>query len=141
MFFFSSRRRHTSCALGTGVQTCALPISYIRDKGAPIVIKADGLAAGKGVIVAMTLAEAEAAVTDMLAGNAFGEAGARVVIEAFLDGEEASFISMVNGRFALPMATSQDHKRVGDGDTGPNTGAMGPYSPALVVTPEDEQRT
>src|SRR3546814_141287 len=115
-------------------------LAYIRDKGAPIVIKADGLAAGKGVIVAMTLAEAEAAVTDMLAGNAFGEAGARVVIEEFLDGEEASFISMVDGRFALPMATSQDHKRVGDGDTGPNTGGMGAYSPAPVVTPEVEQR-
>src|SRR3546814_8238898 len=115
-------------------------LAYIRDKGAPIVIKADGLAAGKGVIVAMTLAEAEAAVTDMLAGNAFGEAGARVVIEEFLDGEEASFISMVDGRFALPMATSQDHKRVGDGDAGPNTGGMGAYSPAPVVTPEVEQR-
>ncbi len=115
-------------------------LAYIRDKGAPIVIKADGLAAGKGVIVAMTGAEAEAAVTDMLAGNAFGSAGARVVIEEFLDGEEASFIAMVDGRFALPMATSQDHKRVFDGDTGPNTGGMGAYSPAPVVTPEVEQR-
>src|SRR3546814_9634679 len=105
-----------------------------------LVIKADGLAAGKGGSVAMTVAEAEAAVTDMLAGNAFGEACARVVIEEFLDGEEASFISMVDGRFALPMATSQDHKRVGDGDTGPNTGGMGAYSPAPVVTPEVEQR-
>src|SRR3546814_14654494 len=84
----------------------------------------------------MTLAEAEAAVTDMLAGNAFGEAGARVVIEEFLDGEEASFLPMVDGRFALPMATSQDHKRVGAGDTGPNTGGMGPYATAPVVTPE-----
>ena len=100
-----------------------------------IVIKADGLAAGKGVIVALSLAEAEAAITDMLAGNAFGAAGARVVIEEFLDGEEATFISMVDGRTALPMATSQDHKRVGDGDTGPNTGGMGAYSPAPVVTP------
>jgi phosphoribosylamine--glycine ligase len=100
-----------------------------------IVIKADGLAAGKGVIVAMTLAEAEAAITDMLAGNAFGAAGGRVVIEEFLDGEEASFISMVDGKIAFPMATSQDHKRVGDGDTGPNTGGMGAYSPAPVVTP------
>jgi phosphoribosylamine--glycine ligase len=112
----------------------------VRSKGAPIVIKADGLAAGKGVIVAMTLAEAEAAITDMLAGNAFGAAGARVVIEEFLDGEEASFISMVDGSTALPMATSQDHKRVGDGDTGPNTGGMGAYSPAPVVTPEVHAR-
>jgi phosphoribosylamine--glycine ligase len=111
-------------------------LAYLRDKGAPIVVKADGLAAGKGVIVATTLAEAEAAVRDMLAGNAFGAAGARVVIEEFLDGEEASFISMVDGNSALPMATSQDHKRVGDGDTGPNTGGMGAYSPAPVVTPE-----
>jgi len=115
-------------------------LAYVREKGAPIVIKADGLAAGKGVIVAMTLAEAEAAVRDMLSGNAFGEAGARVVIEEFLEGEEASFISMVDGRTALPMATSQDHKRVGDGDTGPNTGGMGAYSPAPVVTPEIHDR-
>ena len=110
-------------------------LAYVREKGAPIVVKADGLAAGKGVIVATTLAEAEAAIVDMLAGNAFGAAGARVVIEEFLEGEEASFISMVDGRHALPMATSQDHKRVGDGDTGPNTGGMGAYSPAPVVTP------
>ena len=115
-------------------------LAYVRSKGAPIVIKADGLAAGKGVIVAMTLAEAEAAVRDMLEGNAFGDAGARVVIEEFLDGEEASFISMVDGRTALPMATSQDHKRVGDGDAGPNTGGMGAYSPAPVVTPEVHAR-
>ena len=115
-------------------------LAYIREKGAPIVIKADGLAAGKGVIVAMTLAEAEDAVRDMLSGNAFGDAGARVVIEEFLDGEEASFISMVDGSTALPMATSQDHKRVGDGDTGPNTGGMGAYSPAPVVTPEVHAR-
>ncbi|MBA3487720.1 MAG: phosphoribosylamine--glycine ligase [Lysobacter sp.] len=110
-------------------------LAYLREVGAPIVVKADGLAAGKGVIVAMTLAEAEAAVTDMLGGQAFGSAGARVVIEAFLDGEEASFIAMVDGATALPMATSQDHKRVFDGDTGPNTGGMGAYSPAPVVTP------
>jgi phosphoribosylamine--glycine ligase len=110
-------------------------LAYVRDKGAPIVIKADGLAAGKGVIVAMTLVEAEEAVRDMLADNKFGAAGARVVIEEFLDGEEASFIVMVDGETALPMATSQDHKRVGDGDTGPNTGGMGAYSPAPVVTP------
>jgi phosphoribosylamine--glycine ligase len=115
-------------------------LAYIRDKGAPIVIKADGLAAGKGVVVAMTLPEAEAAVRDMLEGNAFGSAGARVVIEEFLEGEEASFISMVDGTHALPMATSQDHKRVGDGDTGPNTGGMGAYSPAPVVTPEVHAR-
>ncbi|HHQ4457194.1 TPA: phosphoribosylamine--glycine ligase [Aeromonas hydrophila] len=107
---------------------------YLREKGAPIVIKADGLAAGKGVIVAMTLSEAEEAVRDMLSGNAFGDAGARVVIEEFLDGEEASFIVMVDGEHVLPMATSQDHKRVGDGDTGLNTGGMGAYSPAPVVT-------
>lgn len=109
-------------------------IAYIRDKGAPIVIKADGLAAGKGVIVAMTLEEAENAVRDMLAGNAFGDAGHRVVIEEFLTGEEASFIVMVDGKHVEPMATSQDHKRVGDGDTGLNTGGMGAYSPAPVVT-------
>ena len=115
-------------------------LAYVREKGAPIVIKADGLAAGKGVIVAMTLAEAEAAVHDMLSGNAFGDAGARVVIEEFLEGEEASFISMVDGVNALPMATSQDHKRVGDGDTGPNTGGMGAYSPAPVVTAEVHAR-
>ncbi|GAB3380856.1 phosphoribosylamine--glycine ligase [Lysobacter fragariae] len=115
-------------------------LEYVREKGAPIVIKADGLAAGKGVIVAMTLAEAEAAITDMLGEYAFGAAGARVVIEEFLDGEEASFISMVDGKTALPMATSQDHKRVGDGDTGPNTGGMGAYSPAPVVTPEVHAR-
>jgi phosphoribosylamine--glycine ligase len=111
-------------------------LAYVHEKGAPIVIKADGLAAGKGVIVAMTVPEAEDAVRDMLADNKFGAAGARVVIEEFLDGEEASFIVMVDGKTALPMATSQDHKRVGDGDTGPNTGGMGAYSPAPVVTPE-----
>ena len=115
-------------------------LAYIREKGAPIVVKADGLAAGKGVIVAMTQDEAEAAVRDMLSGNAFGDAGARVVIEEFLEGEEASFISMVDGTTALPMATSQDHKRVGDGDTGPNTGGMGAYSPAPVVTAEVHAR-
>ena len=115
-------------------------LAYLREQGAPIVIKADGLAAGKGVIVAMTLEEAEAAVIDMLAGNAFGNAGSRVVIEEFLDGEEASFIVMVDGENVLPMATSQDHKRVGDGDTGPNTGGMGAYSPAPVVTDAVHQR-
>lgn len=115
-------------------------LAYIRSKGAPIVIKADGLAAGKGVIVAMTLQEAEDAVQDMLAGNAFGDAGHRIVVEEFLDGEEASFIVMVDGENVVPMATSQDHKRVGDGDTGPNTGGMGAYSPAPVVTDEIHQR-
>ncbi|ARU29645.1 phosphoribosylamine--glycine ligase [Cellvibrio sp. PSBB006] len=109
-------------------------LAYLREKGAPIVVKADGLAAGKGVIVAETLAQAEEAVRDMLSGNAFGDAGCRVVIEEFLAGEEASFIVMVDGKNILPMATSQDHKRVGDGDTGPNTGGMGAYSPAPVVT-------
>ena len=109
-------------------------LAYLKEKGAPIVIKADGLAAGKGVIVAETLQQAEDAVRDMLSGNAFGDAGCRVVIEEFLAGEEASFIVMVDGKNILPMATSQDHKRVGDGDTGPNTGGMGAYSPAPVVT-------
>ena len=114
-------------------------LAYLQETGAPIVIKADGLAAGKGVIVAMTLDEAEAAVKDMLSGNAFGEAGCRVVIEEFLEGEEASFIVIADGKNALAMATSQDHKRVGDGDTGPNTGGMGAYSPAPVVTAEVHQ--
>src|SRR5690606_36443116 len=103
-------------------------LTYLREKGAPIVVKADGLAAGKGVIVAETLEQAEAAVRDMLSGNAFGDAGCRVVIEEFLSGEESSFIVLVDGKNVLPMATSQDHKRVGDGDTGPNTGGMGAYS-------------
>src|SRR5690625_3147772 len=109
-------------------------------ENAAVVVKADGLAAGKGVIVASGLAEAEAAVTDMLSDYAYGEAGARVVIEEFLQGEEASFIAMVDGTHALALATSQDHKRVGDGDTGPNTGGMGAYSPAPVVTPEVHAR-
>ncbi|WP_444908620.1 phosphoribosylamine--glycine ligase [Microbulbifer sp. TRSA005] len=115
-------------------------IEYIRERGAPIVVKADGLAAGKGVIVAETEQQAELAVRDMLSGNAFGDAGCRVVIEEFLQGEEASFIVMVDGENILPMATSQDHKRVGDGDTGPNTGGMGAYSPAPVVTDSVYQR-
>ncbi|ENM5889522.1 phosphoribosylamine--glycine ligase [Vibrio mimicus] len=117
-----------------------LALAYVRERGAPIVVKADGLAAGKGVIVAMTLQEAEDAIQDMLAGNAFGSAGSRVVVEEFLDGEEASFIVMVDGENVLPMATSQDHKRVGDADTGPNTGGMGAYSPAPVVTQEIHDR-
>ncbi len=108
---------------------------YINQKGAPIVIKADGLAAGKGVVVAMTVDEAHAAVDMMLSDNKLGDAGARVVIEEFLAGEEASFIVMVDGKHVLPLATSQDHKRLKDGDEGPNTGGMGAYSPAPIVTP------
>ena len=110
-------------------------IEFIRDHGAPIVVKADGLAAGKGVIVADNVAKAEAAVVDMLAGNAFGEAGHSVVIEEFLEGEEASFFVLSDGKNALPLATAQDHKRAFDGDEGPNTGGMGAYSPAPVMTP------
>jgi phosphoribosylamine--glycine ligase len=109
---------------------------YIDEQGAPIVIKADGLAAGKGVVVAMTLDEAHAAVDMMLSDNRFGDAGARVVIEEFLEGEEASFIVMVDGKNILPLATSQDHKRLLDKDEGPNTGGMGAYSPAPIVTPQ-----
>ena len=115
-------------------------LAYVREQGAPIVVKADGLAAGKGVIVAMTLKEAEDAIKDMLAGNAFGDAGHRVVIEEFLEGEEASFIVMVDGKNVLAFATSQDHKRAYNGDKGPNTGGMGAYSPAPVVTAEIHQR-
>jgi phosphoribosylamine---glycine ligase len=114
--------------------------AYIDANGAPIVIKADGLAAGKGVVVAMTLAEAHAAVDAMLADNKLGDAGARVVIEEFLQGEEASFMVMVDGKNILPLATSQDHKRLLDADQGPNTGGMGAYSPAPVVTPEVHAR-
>lgn len=115
-------------------------VQYIRDHGAPIVVKADGLAAGKGVVVASSEEEAVNAVTDMLAGNRFGSAGCRVVIEEFLVGEEASFIVMVDGKHILPMASSQDHKARDNGDTGPNTGGMGAYSPAPVVTPEMHDR-
>jgi len=114
--------------------------AYVTEKGAPIVIKADGLAAGKGVVVARTEAEAMAALEDMLSGGAFGQAGERVVIEEFLDGEEASFICLCDGTTALPFATSQDHKARDDGDRGPNTGGMGAYSPAPVVTPEVHDR-
>jgi len=114
--------------------------AYIDREGAPIVIKADGLAAGKGVVVAMDAAEAHAAVDMMLVGNKMGSAGARVVIEEFLDGEEASFIVLADGRHALALASSQDHKRLKDGDQGPNTGGMGAYSPAPVVTPEVHAR-
>ena len=115
-------------------------LDYIRRQGAPIVIKADGLAAGKGVIVAMSLAEAEQAATDMLSGGSFGEAGARIVVEEYLDGEEASFIIITDGDSILPLATSQDHKARDEGDVGPNTGGMGAYSPAPVVTREIEQQ-
>jgi phosphoribosylamine--glycine ligase len=108
---------------------------YVRRQGAPIVIKADGLAAGKGVVVAMTLEEADAAIDMMLVDNRMGAAGTRVVIEEFLEGEEASFIVMVDGKHVLPLASSQDHKRLLDGDHGPNTGGMGAYSPAPVLTP------
>ncbi|KNA35324.1 phosphoribosylamine--glycine ligase [Burkholderia pseudomallei] len=114
--------------------------AYLDSKGAPIVVKADGLAAGKGVVVAMTLEEAHAAVDMMLSGNKLGDAGARVVIEAFLDGEEASFIVMVDGKHALALASSQDHKRLLDEDRGPNTGGMGAYSPAPIVTPQMHAR-
>lgn len=114
--------------------------AYLRGVGAPIVVKADGLAAGKGVTVATTLAEAEAAV-DACFDGAFGDAGAEVVIEEFLEGEEASFFCLCDGNTALPFGTAQDHKRVGEGDTGPNTGGMGAYSPAPVMTPEMVERT
>jgi phosphoribosylamine--glycine ligase len=129
---FLERQKIPTASYGNFTEIDAA-LNYLQQMGAPIVVKADGLAAGKGVIVAMTMAEAEEAVRDMLAGNAFGEAGSRVVIEEFLDGEEASFIVMVDGRNVLPMATSQDHKRARNGDTGPNTGGMGAYSPAPVV--------
>jgi phosphoribosylamine--glycine ligase len=131
---FLARHQIPTAAYGNFTDVGAAE-AYIRKVGAPIVVKADGLAAGKGVIIAQTTDEAIAAVRDMLAGNAFGEAGHRVVVEEFLTGEEASFIVMVDGEHVLPLATSQDHKRVGDGDTGPNTGGMGAYSPAPVVTP------
>ncbi len=117
----------------------AAALAYVRSKGAPIVVKADGLASGKGVVVAMTLEEAERAVAAMF-GGAFGMSGAEVVIEEFLEGEEASFFALCDGTRALAFATAQDHKRVGDGDTGPNTGGMGAYSPASVVTPQIEAR-
>src|SRR5690554_3714395 len=115
-------------------------MDYVRDQGTPIVIKADGLAAGKGVIIVESEQEAETVITDMLSGNRFGDAGSRVVIETFLQGEEASFIVMVDGKNVLPMASSQDHKARDDGDQGPNTGGMGAYSPAPVVTPEVHDR-
>lgn len=133
--------RHNIPTAYYGVFTEEQPaIAYIEEKGAPIVVKADGLAAGKGVILAQTNEEAIAAVKDMLSGNKFGEAGARVVVEQFLTGEEASFIVMVDGEDVLTLATSQDHKARDNGDLGPNTGGMGAYSPAPVVTPEIHDR-
>ncbi len=110
-------------------------LAFIRQTGAPIVVKADGLAAGKGVVVAQTVEEATAAVLEMLSGNAFGAAGSRVVIEEFLEGEEASFLAITDGKEVIPLASAQDHKAIFDGDKGPNTGGMGAYSPAPVVTP------
>jgi phosphoribosylamine---glycine ligase len=115
--------------------------AYVREQGAPIVVKADGLAAGKGVTVAMTEDEALAAIDEAMAGGAFGAAGAELVIEAYLEGEEASFFALVDGETALPLVTAQDHKRVFDGDQGPNTGGMGAYSPAPVMTPELIEQT
>ncbi len=132
---FMARHGIPTAAFGTFTDAAAAH-AYINEKGAPIVVKADGLAAGKGVVVAMTADEAHAAVDAMLAGNSMGDAGHRVVIEECLIGEEASFIVMVDGAHVLALASSQDHKRLGDGDTGPNTGGMGAYSPAPVVTPE-----
>ena len=129
--------RHNIPTADYSVFTEVVPaIAYIKEQGAPIVVKADGLAAGKGVIVALTEQQAITAVEDMLSGNAFGEAGHQVVIEEFMTGEEASFIVMVDGEHILPLATSQDHKARDNGDQGPNTGGMGAYSPAPVVTTE-----
>jgi len=136
---FLARHAIPTAAYATFTDSAAAAV-YIRRQGAPIVVKADGLAAGKGVILAQTEAEAIAAVEDMLSGNVFGEAGHRVVIEEFLQGEEASFIVMVDGEHCLPLATSQDHKARDNGDTGPNTGGMGAYSPAPVVTPAIHDR-
>ncbi|MEJ2479151.1 MAG: phosphoribosylamine--glycine ligase [Acidihalobacter sp.] len=134
-------QRHNIPTAAYGVFTeVAEAVDFIHDRGAPIVVKADGLAAGKGVVVAQSVDEAVDAVHDMLAGNAFGEAGHRVVVEEFLQGEEASFICMVDGEHILPMASSQDHKARDDGDRGPNTGGMGAYSPAPIVTPELHER-
>ena len=136
---FLARHNIPTAAYGNFTEVAAAE-AFIQKMGAPIVIKADGLAAGKGVIIAESIDEANTAVRDMLAGNAFGEAGHRVVVEEFLQGEEASFIVMADGDHVLALATSQDHKRIGDGDTGPNTGGMGAYSPAPVVTPEIHAR-
>ena len=130
------QRHHIPTAEYQTFSDTAAAHAYIAQKGAPIVIKADGLAAGKGVVVAMTEPEAHDAIDMMLSDNKLGDAGARVVVEEFLAGEEASFIVMVDGKNILPLATSQDHKRLQDGDQGPNTGGMGAYSPAPIVTPE-----
>src|SRR3990170_5199954 len=140
-FAKSFMARHRIPTAGYRTFTDALSAhQYIESRGAAVVIKADGLAAGKGVVVAADLAQAHDAVDMMLIDNKMGAAGSRVVIEDFLDGEEASFIAMVDGRHALPLATSQDHKRLRDGDEGPNTGGMGAYSPAPVVTPKVHSR-
>jgi phosphoribosylamine--glycine ligase len=136
---FMARHRIPTAAYRTFTDAAAAR-DYVAARGAPIVVKADGLAAGKGVVVASTVAEAQAAIDAMLVGNALGAAGARVVVEDFLAGEEASFIVMVDGRNVLPLASSQDHKRLRDDDEGPNTGGMGAYSPAPVVTPEVHAR-
>lgn len=133
-------RHHISTAAYGNFTVAEEAIAYIKEQGAPIVVKADGLAAGKGVILAQTEGEAIEAVNDMLAGNAFGDAGHRVVIEEFLVGEEASLIVMADGKHILPMATSQDHKARDNGDNGPNTGGMGAYSPAPVLTAEIQER-
>ncbi|MDH3553213.1 MAG: phosphoribosylamine--glycine ligase, partial [Gammaproteobacteria bacterium] len=133
-------RHHIPTAAYRNFSELEPALDYIREQGAPIVIKADGLAAGKGVIVAMRLEEAEQAASDMLSRNKFGDAGARIVVEEFLVGEEASFIVITDGASILPMATSQDHKARDEGDVGPNTGGMGAYSPAPVVTPEVEKK-
>ena len=135
---FLARHNIPTAAYATFTDIAAA-CDYIRQQGAPIVVKADGLAAGKGVILAQTASEAMAAVEDMLAGNVFGEAGHRVVIEEYLQGEEASFIVMADGTHCLPLASSQDHKARDNGDSGPNTGGMGAYSPAPVVTPAIHQ--
>jgi phosphoribosylamine--glycine ligase len=136
---FCARHDIPTAAYGRFTDAAAAK-AFIAEQGAPIVVKADGLAAGKGVIIAETIEQANAAVDDMLEHNAFGEAGAELVIEEFLEGEEASFFALADGKNALPLASAQDHKRVGDGDTGPNTGGMGAYSPAPIVT-EDMAQT
>jgi phosphoribosylamine--glycine ligase len=135
---FLERHRIPTAAYRAFTELAAAEV-YVRERGVPIVIKADGLAAGKGVVIAQTSAEAVAAAESMLAGR-FGSAGDEIVVEEFLQGEEASFIVICDGRHALPMASSQDHKRIRDGDEGPNTGGMGAYSPAPVVTPEVHAR-
>ena len=136
---FLARHRIPTAKYATFTEL-APALAYVRREGAPIVVKADGLAAGKGVVVALTLADAELALRDMLGAGALGAAGRRVVVEEFLEGEEASYIAMCDGVHFLPFATSQDHKRRDEGDLGPNTGGMGAYSPAPVVTPEMDRR-